>query len=138
LSSTIAKVLPLLEEGRLLILHAKGQGVSLIDLAARTVSPIRSSEELTEATFDPNPKRLRLWVGPSGQSYVSWLDLQTGDTQEVLLDAPIGQMVPMLSVGKIAILHDNDVGHITVIDAVKPERATARSARGFLISGLLD
>jgi hypothetical protein len=136
LSNSIAKVIPLLEQGQVLFLHPEGQGVSLVELARRTINLISSNAPLTDATFDA--ERKRLWVGPVGQDFVGWLDLQSGDTQEVLLDAQIATMVPMLNVGKIAILHESDVGHITVIDAAKPERETAHSARGFLISGLLD
>ncbi len=44
----------------------------------------------------------------------------------------------MFSAGKVAILHDSDVGYLTVLDAREPMRDTAQSVRGFYVSGLLD
>jgi hypothetical protein len=136
LSASIEKLVPIVDQQRLLVIHAGIEGVSLIDLAGRTVSPITSNVALDNATFDP--ARLRLWVGPTDQNYVGWLDLSTGDTQELLLDEAIGTLVPMLSVGKIAVLHQSDVGHLTVLDAAKPRRDTAHSVRGFLVADLLE
>ena len=131
----IKELVPMLEEGRVLALHAEN-AVSLIDLAGRTVSPISASVTLDRALFDH--ERSRLWVGPQGQRFVGWLELDTGDTREVLLDAPIEYVVPFFSAGRIAVLHPSRVGHLTVLDADKPTRDAARAVRGFLAAGLLD
>src|SRR5205814_3915380 len=60
LDSTIASIIPLLDldkpkserKPRVVILQATG-GVSLLDLAQRTVAPIDSSAQLQNALFDP-------------------------------------------------------------------------------------
>jgi hypothetical protein len=135
LEHPIAKLIPLLQEQRVLIIHDSG-GVSLIDLAGRTVSPIRSTAPLQDALFDADLHRL--WVGPSGLDRVGWLDLLNGSTHEVLLDANIQTVVPMFKQKHVVILHDSTVGYATVLDAMSPSRETAKSVRGFLIADLLN
>jgi hypothetical protein len=135
LPQAVSVLVPMLEEGRVLVLHEDAR-VSLIDLAGRTVSPITTSVELSEAVFDH--ERRRLWVGPEGQRFVGWLELDTGDTRETLLDANIEYVVPLLESGHVAILHPSQVGHLTVLDADTPTREAARSIRGFLAAGLLN
>jgi hypothetical protein len=134
LPNPIVKLVPMPGEQRVLVLH--GQGVSLVDLAGRTVSPLSSDRELDDAEFDA--ARHRLWVGPSGQSFVGWLDLTSGDTHELLLDESIGTLTPMFESNHVAIVHPSSVGYVTLIDAQDPTREKARSVRGFLIAGLLD
>ncbi len=135
LDRPISKLIPLLDEKKVLVIH-DADGVSLVDLAARTVSPIKANVVLSDAAFDAS--RHKLWVGPSGQPYVGVLDLQTGDTPEVLLDHGVKTLVPMFSRGKVVVLHDSTVGELTVLDAAKPSRDTAKTIRGFLVAGLLD
>ena len=137
LQQPIKELVPMLEEGRVLILH-DDQRVSLIDLAGRTVSPITTSVRLDQALFDH--ERRRLWVGPQGQNFLGWLELDTGDTRETLLDARIDHVVPLLDGGHgyIAVLHPSRLGYLTVLDADDPTRESARSVRGFLAAGLLD
>lgn len=135
LESDIVSLVPMLDEGLALVLHG-GSSVSLLDLADRTVSPIVASVELSNAMFD-RPRR-RLWVGPSGQPWVGLLDLDTGRTDEVLLDSNIDGVVPMFEAGKLAVMHRGSYGHVTVLDAADPVRERAASVRGFFAEGLLD
>ena len=135
LPQPVRELVPMLEEGRVLVLH-DDQRVSLVDLAGRTLSPITTSVELEDALFDH--VRRRLWVGPEGQRFVGWLELDTGDTRETLLDASIEHVVPLLDSGHLVVLHPRRLGHLTVLDADKPTREAARSVRGFLAAGLLD
>lgn len=135
LDNPIARIIPMLEEQRLLILH-DGPSVSLLDLAGRTISPITSNTRLDNALFDA--ERDAFWVGPSGQPYVGLLHLSTGDTPEVLLDTNVAGLVPMFDAGYVVVLHDSAVGHLTVLDANEPTRENARSVRGFVIADLLE
>jgi hypothetical protein len=118
-----------------LIIHSGG-GVSLLDLQARTVAPFKTTTKLTGALFDES--RGRLWVAPQGQPYVGLLDLATGDTPELLLDADVDQLVPLWKGGKVVATHAGSAGYLTVIDAVKPKRDSAKSVRGYLLAGLLE
>jgi hypothetical protein len=135
LERPIVKVIPMLEEHLALVIHDTG-GVSLVDLAGRTVSPIRSTAPLQDALFDA--ARHRLWVGPSGQDRLGWLDLETGATHELPLDTDIQRVVPMFGKERVAVVHDSSVGYVTVLNATDPKRETATSLRGFLIAGLLE
>jgi hypothetical protein len=135
LHEPIEQLVPMLEEGRVLVLHG-GERLSLIDLAGRTVSPITTSVPLEQALFDH--ERRRLWVGPRGQRFVGWLELDTGDTRETLLDQNIQHVVPLLESGRLVVMHPSEVGHLTVLDADEPTREAARSVRGFLAAGLLN
>lgn len=137
LQRPVKSILPMVEEGRALVLHDEA-AVSVIDLAGRTAPPIASSEPLDGALFDA--ERHRLWVGPRDQSYVAWLNLDTGDTPEVLLDYPVAQLVPLFESGKLAIIHDHLLGLVTVLDVSgeRPSEDDARSTRGFFAADLLD
>ncbi len=131
----LVKLIPMLEEQRALIIHQEG-GVSLLDLEERTISPITSNMPLADAAFDA--ANGRLWVGPPGQSFVAYLDLATGDTPEIRLDANVKAVVPMFGSGRVVALHESTVGYLTVLDADEPSRESARSLRGFLLADVLS
>jgi hypothetical protein len=133
LEQPIVRLIPMLSESLALAIHENG--VSLIDLAGRTVSPISSNANLEDALFDEVGRRF--WVGPMGQPWVGVLDLETGTPGEVLLDANIAQIVPLFGAGLMAVIHTNQVGHVTVLDLDDPTRDSARSVRGFLLSAAL-
>jgi hypothetical protein len=135
LGMTVTRALPLLEKDKVVLMHEDG-GVSVLDLPQRTAVPILSSASLADALFDA--ERNRMWVAPAGAIYVGTLDLFTGVTDEVLLDAPIKAMFPMLDSDRVAIVHESTVGYVTFLDAAAPSRETAHSVRGFFLSDILD
>ena len=137
LQHPVKSIVPMLEQNRVLVLH-DGQSVSVVDLAGRTAPPITSTVTLAGALFDSDHRRL--WVGPAGQPFVAWFELDSGDTREVLLDHPIDQLVPLFDSGRLAIVHNDPLGLVTVldVDGDKPTRDNARSTRGFFAAGLLD
>lgn len=135
LPQPVVKLIPMLEKQSALIIHQQG-GVSLLDLEERTVSPITSNASLADAAFDA--ANGRLWVGPPHQSFVAFLDLATGDTPEIRLDANVQALVPMFGVGRVVVLHDSTEGYLTVLDTGRPSRDSARSLRGFLLAGVLS
>jgi hypothetical protein len=128
-------VIPLLDEQEVVLLHERG--VSLLALAERTLTPILSSQPLSaDPVFDPAHKRL--WIAPTGQTWVGTLDLATGKTDEILMDAAIGGLVPMLSAERLVVLHSSGIGYVTLLDLERPSRDSALSLRGFYVSGSLD
>jgi len=134
LDQSIERLIPMLSETAVLAMH--DEGVSLIDLASRTVSPISSNVGLSDAMFDQAGRRF--WVAPPNQPWVGMLDLETGAPRETLLDANIEVAVPLFEEGLLAIVHPSDIGHVTVIDIDRPDRENARSTRGFLLATALD
>lgn len=126
-----------LEDDLLLLVHPpESRKVSLLDLGARTVSPISSAAELDGAIFDP--ARKVFWVAPKGQDRVAYLDIETGAPSEVRLDADVARLVPVFGSDRIAIEHADPFGYVTVLDANEPTRAKAQSARLYLLAGVLD
>jgi hypothetical protein len=135
LNFPISRVIALRDEGKVLVLH-DAAAVSLLDLADRTVTPISAAQSLTDASFDP--ERKRLWVAPPNQPWVGYLDLATGETAELLLDAPVESFVALPDAGKFAVVHPSKLGLVTLFDAAEPERDTALSLRGYLVDGFLE
>ncbi len=135
LDQPIGSLIPLLSEHKVVVLH-RGTGVSVLDLAERTIAPITSSSALTDAQFDTT--RERLWVAPSGQPRIGTLDLKTGATDEVLLDQNVELMVPLFDAKRVAIVHHSDIGFVTFLDSAAPSRQSAVSVRGFFIADILD
>jgi hypothetical protein len=134
LENPIASMISLVDENELVFLHA--QGVTLLNLAERTLTPISASGALSGAIFDPLHKRL--WVGPAGTPWVGTLDLETGKTDEIRLDADIRAIVPMIEAKRLAVLHGSELGYVTFLDLDNPTRDSAVSVRGFFISGSFD
>jgi hypothetical protein len=134
LGMEIVSMIPLIEQDELVFLHARS--ITLLNLAERTLTPISANSPLSGAIFEPELKRL--WVGPTGTPWVGTLDLDTGKTDEIRLDADIRAMVPMFAAKRLAILHRSDIGYVTFLDLDRPTRDTAVSVRGFFISGSFD
>lgn len=135
LSNTISRVIPLLDEGTVMVLHDTA-AVSVLDLADRAVTPVSAAQSLSDASFDP--ERKRLWVAPPNQPWVGYLDLATGQTGELLLDAQVQSFVPMPEAGKFAVVHPSALGAVTVLDAAEPDRDTAQTLSGYLVDGFLE
>ena len=134
LDLSISRLIPLLDQGVALLIHDT-RGVSLLDLASQTVSPISASEVLTDALFETAAQRL--WVAPENQPWLGFVDVRTGQTGEVLLDEEIMQVVPLFAIGKLVALHRSDVGHVTVLPTDDPRRQAARSVEGFWLAEVL-
>jgi hypothetical protein len=102
----------------------------LIDLAARTITLITSTAALADARFDVT--RRTLWFGPEAQPFVGLLDLASGATSELLLDANVDELVPVFGARQVAVLHPSDEGEVSVISADQPTREHMVVLRGFL------
>ncbi|HEX4352453.1 MAG TPA: hypothetical protein VHZ95_06055, partial [Polyangiales bacterium] len=139
LSQPIVSAIPLLKgpaQDVSEIVFLQQQGVTLLSLNERTLTPISTSGSLSGALYDDAHQRLL--VGPIGQPWVGTLDLTSGKTDEILLDANIQALVPMFVANRLAVLHQSDVGYITLLDLDAPSRDNAVSVRGFFVSGSLD
>jgi hypothetical protein len=129
-------ILTLQDEGKVMLLQATG--VSVLNLVERTLTPISagSSLGLKDALFDEQHERL--WVAPPSQTHIGSLDLETGMTGEVRLDAAIQSVVPMFGMGRLVAIHAGDLGYITLLELDQPDREHAVSVRGFFASDVLD
>ena len=134
-ASGVTRAIPMLGDNLVLFLH-DAETVSLLDLAARTVSPISSSEALGDAEFDS--ERRSLWVAPPNQPRLGFLNLDEKAPGEVLLDANVDEFVPLFASGKVAVVHKNPFGYVTVVDVEDPSRDSAKAIRGFMLADVLD
>lgn len=118
----------------LILTHA--QGITLLDLEQRSATPIAANGQLEGALYDAETHRL--WVATKSDTWVGTLDLASGETGEIRLDATVHNLVPFFNAGKLAIVHPSQLGYVTVLDAREPSRDNAQSLRGFFVNGILD
>lgn len=134
LTQPVTSVIEIDRPNAVIVTHA--QGITLLDLEQRTATPIAASGQLEGALFDGRTERL--WVATKTDTYVGTLDLMSGETGEVLLDSTVQYLVPFFDAGKLAIVHPNRLGYVTVLDTRDPSRERATSVKGFFVAGILD
>ncbi len=134
LSDDVTSVIEIERPNALILTHA--QGITLLDLEQRTATPIAADGALEGALFDAQTERL--WVATKNTQWVGTLDLASGETGEVRLDAEVQHLVPFFEAGKLAIVHRSKIGYVTVLDTDEPSRDRTRSVRGFFVAGILD
>ncbi len=133
-SAPVTSLIEIDRDNTLVLTHA--QGVTLLDLEQRTATPIAAEAPLEGALYDPVTERL--WVASKAQPWVGSLDLVSGETGELLLDADVSYIAPFFEAGRLVALHPSAIGHVTFVDTKEPVRERARSIEGFLLSGILD
>jgi hypothetical protein len=163
LGQPLSGLVPLSTRKLALGIHSGAQ-VSVIDLEQRTVAPIALSETLIAILLDETALRARLWLLTDAGT-LAVVDLTTLATSEVPIKFEAGRSSldnrpPSTSDGsslsdplttlrgrlllvpgaqrRIAVLHDSDLGHVTLIDADNPTREGALALTGFFLDGLFD
>jgi hypothetical protein len=120
-----------------------GSQLSLVDLETRKVSPL-NSQGYDTLTFVPNGAEPsaddRLWVTSKSGTHVGFVDLATLGTGDVRLDRNARAVLPVKSNEKhlLVVDHGGAGGSITILDADKPARSTARFVQGFLFTDYLE
>lgn len=127
--------LPGESETQIMFVHST-TGLSLLELQTREVAPFASSANLVDAIFDIEGGRI--WVAPPNQPRVSFINLEGGATDEVLLDDDVASVVPLFNNNRLAIIHPGNAGHLSLVDVLQPNRSTLRTLEGFLLQGLVD
>ncbi len=144
MSTSVREFLPLADRGVVLANHGTNgpsvAGLSVIDLNRRTVSPL-GGDPLHQIKPAPAPAD-EMWLLPYSATRVGRLALSRLTASEVRLDLPAAGIFPLdpSAGGKrfVVVDHQFASGALTVLDAEKPERETARSLVGFLYTGLFD
>jgi hypothetical protein len=112
--------------------------VSLINLADRTVSSLATGAAPKQLWLDQRTGVTRAWVLTT-EGTVGSIDLDRSTASEVLLTRTASWLLPMPGeTARVAIGHAGSSGALTVLDAARPTRATAREVLGFLYSNYLD
>lgn len=128
------ELLPIFEGNKMLLMH-NGIGLSVIDLDVETISPFASKSPLKDSFLDKT--RGRFWVAPVGQQRVAHVDIKETATDDLILDADVEAVVPVFDAGVLMVVHDSEVGYVTLIDVENPDRRHCRSIRGFLVEDIL-
>jgi len=125
-----------------LLIFMAGGGIEVLDLQTRRWSPIGSAVGITATVADPSQNRS--WVTNPGDNRVGYLDFgnsaqPTLSNGEIRLDNPVSQFFRLDSgsMKRVIVTHDRNEGLLTLFDAVKPARPTAKKLEGFLLSDLL-
>jgi hypothetical protein len=128
------------DHGLVIVQHASRGGLSVIDLAHRTVAPL-VTERLGGLTLAAPPAN-KVWIATSFSNHLGYLTLPELSAGDIRLDAPVQAIFPLGTSkdGKhrVVIDHKQSGGRITVLDADDPQRATARSVGGFLYTDILQ
>ena len=126
------------------LVFLSGGGVDILDLTSRHWVPIDSPIALTLVQADK--ERSRVWVSAPGDKRIAYLDFGTNTDQSTLtvkssveLDDPVRSFFRMGAAGssRVVVNHGQAGGAVTLLDAVNPQRATAKKLEGFLFSDLL-
>jgi hypothetical protein len=128
--------------GQAVVLHRAQPGtagVSVIDLSQRTVAPIFAEVPPSRLAATPD----KIWVGPESGERLGFINLMSLAPGEVRLEDAISGILPLPRAAdgksRVVVVHGGDpAGSLTVLDADKPERATARRIKGFLLQDLLE
>lgn len=136
--------LTVIDDNTVMLLH-QSTGLSLLDLADRSLSPITGPNVVNAV---PDLELKKLWLTPPGDR-LGFLDIpESADSQgarsfhpnEVRLDAPINTFVrvPSAHHPKVALTHPGSTGYMTVLDANKPaDLGSAYAVSGYLFEGVL-
>jgi hypothetical protein len=162
LGAAAFEVHPLLDQGIVVLIADRLYGsaaLTVVDLADRSFSPFGTSSSLALPTFElRRPSRLWSVVDGTGLSYLNLSDrtdangalvsarLATGAAwldQNITGISPLAQSSTELTSDRdryVVVNHDDPsgLGNVTILDAEAPDRAKARTARGFLLSKYLE
>jgi hypothetical protein len=129
LAEPVSDTLGVLDGGLVIFRH--GQSVlSIIDVEDAAIRLLSVNGDLDDATYDDTLGNL--WIAPRGQHFIGVIDLLTGRTDEILLDAPVHKLVPVPDADRVVVIHPDDRGSVTLLDAHRPKRSTALEITQFL------
>jgi hypothetical protein len=135
LGHPIDQVLPLFDRKRAIVSHRDG-ALSLVDLEQRTVVPVATGD--TPSSLQVDEARARLWV-VTQEGALGTIDLNTLSGEQMFLPAPAESVLVVPGAhARVAVVHESEAGYVTLLDAQKPARDTARELRDFMWSGLFD
>ena len=87
---------------------------------------------LAAARRKGRPSHAAPWHHEPALRVVGLLDLQSGATSELLLDADVHHFVPLVDARQVAVVHASQQGEISLIDADHPTREKATNLHGIL------
>jgi hypothetical protein len=132
------------DRGQALMLHrpkSGAPGLSVIDLARRTVAPIFAEATPTQVTLGPSSSD-KVWIGSAQSERLGFVSLGSLSPGEIRLDEPVDAVLALPKPGdghpRVVVVHPGAAGSLTVLDAENPARDTAATLQGFLLTDLFD
>ncbi|MDX2024278.1 MAG: hypothetical protein SF187_28810 [Deltaproteobacteria bacterium] len=128
----------------LAVLQHMDRSLTVLDLAARTVSPIRSDVGIGGLRASGATPSTLYMLTPSER--LGLLTLVPGrlGVSDIRLDAPATEVLVTPAalepdmVSRLLVVHADNGGYVTVMNAATPTRETAKSIRGFVATDLLS
>ncbi|HEU4407218.1 MAG TPA: hypothetical protein VFS43_18255 [Polyangiaceae bacterium] len=118
-----------------LLASSDGRDLAVLDLVARTASPLVAARGNTALSVSPDGERA--WVRAQGSAELALVDLASLHPRNLLLDRPIdGAFEIARPDGGPALVAVHPYGAITLLDARAPDPLAARHYAGFLLGGL--
>lgn len=143
LVSPAAKFLPFAGQGLAVVQHMD-RSLTVLGLAARTVSPIRSAVGITELRTSGSAPNQLYMLTPSERLGLMTLVPGMLGVSDVRLDAPAVDVLVTPAalepdmLPRLLVVHADKGGYVTVLNAQAPTRETAKSIRGFVATDLLS
>ncbi len=114
---------------------ADGRDLAVLDLLARTASPLVAARGNTSVSVSPDGERA--WVRAAGSAELALVDLASLHPRNLLLDRPVDAAFEIERPdGGPALVAVHPYGAITVLDAREPDPLRARHYAGLLFGGL--
>lgn len=118
-----------------LLASADGRDLAVLDLVARTASPLVAARGGTALSVSPDGERA--WVRAAGSAELALVDLESLHPRNLLLDRPIDNAFEIARPdGGPVLVAVHPYGAITLLDAREPDPLAARHYAGFLLGGL--
>jgi hypothetical protein len=120
---------------RKVLASADGRDLAVLDLAARTASPLVAARAGAAVSVSPDGERA--WVRAPGSPELAVVDLAGLRPRNLLLDAPVDEVFEVARPGAApALVAVHPYGSLTLLDARDPDPRAARHYAGFLLGGL--
>ena len=108
----------------------------VVDFPRGQVTPLTST-----VAYDPASSALAgdsLLLGTPGQSWVSVVDLVTLDPESMVLDEPVAAFFHLGARDRLAVVHDDVAGLVTITDDREPKRTTSFTTWDVFHAGVLE
>jgi hypothetical protein len=126
-------------DGQAVVVHASGQGLSIVDLAGQFANPLQANAALEDIEHDFGNQRLFATI--NGSKVLNMVDLARSQPSSVGLDYIVDDLIWLPKANSLLALHGDQAGLITAMEVgvgETPSREKAKIHAGFFLSGLFD
>lgn len=119
------------------VVHSDAQrSISILRLDERAASALTATAPLDRSVWSADGATL--FVASGYDARLSIIDVADRHPEDLRLDEDPTGLLLVPGADVLVVTHDSAEGLVTLIDATRPSRETARMLQGFLLEGLLD